>query len=88
MEAWCRSEMEHIPYWRDRYSSYQVVRWDDKRVERCEVCTSVAEEFNCGLSFGGTGPKRDSWRRRFQDIQWLIDSSEGHSTQQLIQLEK
>ena len=31
---------------------------------------------------------RGTWRRRSQDIQWLIGYSEGHSTQQLILFEE
>jgi len=35
-----------MPCGRDKYSSHQVVRWDGERVERCDVYTSVEEEYD------------------------------------------
>ena len=69
------------------YSLYQDVRWDGERVAGCEVRSSVEEESYLSLSFEGAGPGRDSLRRHYQDVQWLIGCSEGHSMQQLILLE-
>ena len=46
--------------------------WDDKRVERCETHSSVEEEPYLSWSFGCVGPEKDPWRKRSQDVQWLL----------------
>ena len=63
----------------ERISTVHIKLFDGMIREQKDV--RYVQEFDFGWNFESARPKRDSWRRRSQDVHWLIGSSEGHSTQ-------
>ena len=68
--------------WRNRYNSHEVVWWDDKRVEECEVCISVEKNL---ISVGALEAQDLKGTLR-EGVLKMSSSSEGYSTQQLVLL--